>query len=382
MLFKKAAAILSLPLLSQAITLQEAIAANSNLSSLGSLLTSYPAVLSALGGAKNITLLAPSNSAIAAFLNSTDFQTANSTAGAIEAVLQYHALNGAYTSGQLVEGSQFVPSLLTNPRFTNVTGGQRVQIVKSGSSVSAISGLLRNSTVTQADIAFDSGVIHVINSLLTLPTSVEVALTEGSLSALYGAVKKVNALSLIESLSNVTIFAPNNAAFARVGSIFSNISDDVLANVLTYHVVVGQHPYYSTSLSNTSIPAVNGGRLQITVVGGSVFVNGAKVVQPNILVAGGVVHVIDQILNPQNSTATPSGTQGQPAFSGATSVSSTPYTSGVPTPSVTLGGGAAASSASAPVSTGAGAMITPVAGSFGGVAGALVGVVGAAALLI
>jgi uncharacterized surface protein with fasciclin (FAS1) repeats len=43
------------------------------------------------------------------------------------------------------------------------------------------------------------------------------------------------------------------------------------------------------------IPTVNGGNLSIHIgSNNNVFVNGAKVVTPNILVAGGVVHVIDK----------------------------------------------------------------------------------------
>lgn len=39
---------------------------------------------------------------------------------------------------------------------------------------------------------------------------------------------------------------------------------------------------------------MNGGQLTITVNNGSVFVNSARVVLPDVLVANGVVHVIDK----------------------------------------------------------------------------------------
>jgi uncharacterized surface protein with fasciclin (FAS1) repeats len=50
---------------------------------------------------------------------------------------------------------------------------------------------------------------------------------------------------------------------------------------------------YSSLLSNTTLATLGGGSVTITVAGGSVFVNSARVVMPNALVAGGVVHVID-----------------------------------------------------------------------------------------
>jgi uncharacterized surface protein with fasciclin (FAS1) repeats len=51
---------------------------------------------------------------------------------------------------------------------------------------------------------------------------------------------------------------------------------------------------YSSVLSNATLMTVNGANLTITLEGGNVFVNSAKVVTPNVLVAGGVVHVIDR----------------------------------------------------------------------------------------
>jgi uncharacterized surface protein with fasciclin (FAS1) repeats len=51
---------------------------------------------------------------------------------------------------------------------------------------------------------------------------------------------------------------------------------------------------YSSLLSNTTLTTVNGGNVTITVEDGSVFLNSAKVIIPNVLVANGVVHVIDK----------------------------------------------------------------------------------------
>ena len=49
-----------------------------------------------------------------------------------------------------------------------------------------------------------------------------------------------------------------------------------------------------------------------------------------------------RVLNPSNTTAMPAGTTGAVAFSGASSASDVPFTSGVPGPSTTVGGGAPA----------------------------------------
>lgn len=112
------------------------------------LLSTQPNLVSALGSASNITVLAPSNQAIAKFLNSTAGAAAGSNPGAVTALLTYHVLNGTYLASAFTNTSQFIPTLLTNTSYANVTGGQRVEAVSNGSSVVFTSGLLSTSTVT------------------------------------------------------------------------------------------------------------------------------------------------------------------------------------------------------------------------------------------
>lgn len=109
---------------------------------------------------------------------------------------------------------------------------------------------------------------------------------------------------------------------------------------------------YSTRLANgTSIATVNGANVTITVNDDGIYVNNAEVVIADVLVANGVVHVIDQVLNPNNTTVSDSE-DGVPAYSGATPVSNAPFTSGQPTPSAPIGGGAGAGNGTRPTGTG------------------------------
>ena len=94
-------------------------------------------------------------------------------------------------------------------------------------------------------------------------------------------------------------------------------------------------------MNGTSVPSLLGPNLMITLGDdGSVFVNSAKVIIPDVLVANGVVHVIDNVLNPNNTAAMPVATASMqtPAFMGASSVASLgSLTSGIPTASMTIG---------------------------------------------
>lgn len=178
----------------------------------------------------------------------------------------------------------------------------------------------------------------------------------------------------VDTTRDVTIFAPNNEAFQSIGSALENISTEDLSSVLTYHVISGTVGY-SSILSNTTLPTLNGADVTISVVDGDVFVNSARVVIPDVLVANGVVHVIDNVLNPANTTATPDATASTqvPAFSGASSASDVPYTSNVPTPTgpAATSGAAGGSQSSSSTSGAAMPMRTGAVGAaalFGGAA--------------
>lgn len=340
--------------------LTTALNSNGNLSVLAGLVKAQPQLLQALGSATNITILAPNNNALSTLLNTTEGKTLAADSGAVAALLSYHVLNGTYFSSQVTNTSAFIPTLLNNATYSNVTGGQRVEALLAHGNVEVFSGLLQNSTVVQADQNFTGGTIHVINSVLQIPTNLSTALIAGKLSAAYGALSAANLLGPANGLKDVTIFAPNNSGFANIASVLANASTDTLVQVLEYHVVNGSTPLYSSSLSNTTVKSLQGNDLTVRIENGSVFVNNAKVIIPDLLVAGGVVHVIDQVLNPMNTTAMPAGATGAVAFSGASSSSNVPFTSGVPGASVTAGSGAPAATSSskaaaAPMQT-AGAM--------------------------
>ena len=224
-----------------------------------------------------------------------------------------------------------------------------------------------------------------------MPENVSATAVDAGLSGVAGALEKAQIADTVDQLSDVTIFAPNNSAFQSIGSALPNLTMSQLADILQYHgksythlpsrikpntalVINGTVAYSSTLMNGTSVPSLLGPNLMITITDGDVFVNSAKVLIPDILVANGVVHVIDNVLNPNNTMAmpTPTASVQMPAFSGASSMESLgDLTTGVPsatgqpigaapTPaedaSSTMEGGASSTSASGaaqPMKTGA-----------------------------
>lgn len=335
-------------------TLTQALNSSSDLSSLSGIL-SLPGLgqlVESLGNANNVTILAPSNAAFEAIGNET-LTALSSNEGLLTALLQYHVLNGTFLSSAITNQSTFVPTLLNNPLFTNVTGGQVVNAKTTGDNVTFFSGLLANSSVSQADVNFTGGVIHVIDRFLVLPEVVSDTLTTAGLSSLRGALNATNLLDAVDTTPDVTIFAPNNEAFRNIGSALQNLSESDISNILTYHVVNGTVGYSSGLENGTTLTTLNGANLTVTIGDeGRVFVNNARVTIADVLIANGVVHVIDEVLNPSNaSIANPSESEGQPGFPNATAVSEAPYTSGQPTPTTSINNEATSAAAPGPSSS-------------------------------
>jgi len=156
----KALSFASLLATAGAQSLTDVLAGNADLSQLAALIKAQPALASSLSGASNITVLAPSNNAISALLNSSAGAGLSSNPDLVAAVLSYHVLNGTYLASAVPENETFIPTLLNNPLYSNVTGGQRVGAVRSGNNVTFFSGGLANSSVTTAVCLFSRGSVN------------------------------------------------------------------------------------------------------------------------------------------------------------------------------------------------------------------------------
>lgn len=188
------------------------------------------------------------------------------------------------------------------------------------------------STVNST-IAFDGGSIHIINSFLAPPVNVSSSAVALNLTSAVGAIIAANLTEAVDTTPDLTVFVPNNAAFRRVASALMNASASDLVSVLQYHVVPGV--LYSTGISNTSLTTLQGTNVTTRVTNGTVYVNDARVILPNVLTSNGVIHVIDSVLNPQNTTANGTSSEAD-AFGGASSASGDVFTSGVPTPTSSI----------------------------------------------
>jgi uncharacterized surface protein with fasciclin (FAS1) repeats len=131
-------------------------------------------------------------------------------------------------------------------------------------------------------------------------TIVAVAIANPDFSTLVTAVTKAGLVDTLSGPGPFTVFAPTNAAFAKIPAERLNaiLADKAqLTKVLTYHVVPGE--VMAADLQPTQmVKTVEGQDLDIKVTDGAATVNGCNIVKTDIKASNGVIHVVDCVLLP------------------------------------------------------------------------------------
>ena len=134
-------------------------------------------------------------------------------------------------------------------------------------------------------------------------TIAQTAARSPQFSTLTTLLKKAGLVSTLGRSGPYTVFAPTNAAFAKVPKQTLNalLADKAkLKAVLLYHVVPGKVTAAKV-VKLTSAKTANGERVRIRVKGSAVYVNGARVTKADVMAANGVIHVIDSVLVPPSA---------------------------------------------------------------------------------
>jgi uncharacterized surface protein with fasciclin (FAS1) repeats len=131
---------------------------------------------------------------------------------------------------------------------------------------------------------------------------VETAVSAGQFKTLVSLVKKAGLASTLSGKGPFTVFAPTDAAFAKVPkSTLDALANDkaALKSVLLYHVASGKVTA-SKVVKLKSAKTLQGQSLKIRVSNGKVFVGGARVTTPDVMASNGVIHVINKVLIPSS----------------------------------------------------------------------------------
>jgi serralysin len=299
-------------------------------------------LLGALSGANaNLTVFAPTDAAFGQLAKDlgftgnvaneaavTTFLTANLTAETIRDVITYHVSAGAKTVAQIT----------ASPTVSTLNGAT---ITADGPTLVDKEPDLINPSLVQTDVHATNGIVHVIDRVLlpinlpgnTAPTITGLVAASGAFDNNGGdfdlLLRAVQAADLAGALgdasADLTVFAPNDAAFLKLATTlgfdgtgeaaaFDYIVDaltllsggdspiPLLKNILLYHVAP-ESLQASQVLATNSIETLLGtniGRDGTRLVDGDPQLINPKLIATDIQTANGVVHVIDGVLIPIN----------------------------------------------------------------------------------
>ena len=135
----------------------------------------------------------------------------------------------------------------------------------------------------------------------TGPTIVEAALAvnaeTGEFSTLIAAVVHAGLVDTLNENRQFTVFAPTDAAFAKLGLNAGNISTvpvETLTNILLFHVAPGER-FADDVVSASQVRMLN---KEFAEISEGPSIGGAGFVATDVDVSNGVIHIIDSVLIP------------------------------------------------------------------------------------
>ncbi|KAK4172305.1 FAS1 domain-containing protein [Triangularia setosa] len=290
----------------RAADLDSVLAGQTNLTTFRELVKDYPDIFAQLPS--GVTVAVPNDNAFDKLGNFDEWRD-NKTH--VEAVLKYHVMPKVVSMPSIIKGdSIWAPTLLTDPKFSPINGGQRLILTKQpGGEVVLTSGFANRGTVIVEDIEWDKGLVQVIDSVMRIPEGLESTARNAyhDMTAFLGALFAADLYDeLVFPTKDITIFAPTNAAFQKIAGTLSVLPKEELKSILRYHIIPGSVSQI-WELKNTSSLATAEKSQSIRILRHTnfIFANSAQVLQTDILIANGAVHLIDNVLNPKSNVTTP-----------------------------------------------------------------------------
>jgi uncharacterized surface protein with fasciclin (FAS1) repeats len=133
-------------------------------------------------------------------------------------------------------------------------------------------------------------------------------------TTLVAAVKAADLVATLKSAGPFTVFAPTNAAFAKlpagtVDTLLKPENKGTLSAVLTYHVVAGKMNAKDIAAAikagngKAVLTTVQGGKLTASMMGKTLMLTDAKGGMSHVTIgdvnqSNGVIHVVDAVLLP------------------------------------------------------------------------------------
>lgn len=236
---------------------------------------------STLGQSGPFTVFAPVNSAFGA----VDYDELAGNASLLSRVLEYHVVSGqSIQSGDIMDGQTVTTVDGTELLFTKTEDGT---LLVNGREV-----------ISSPDLSSTNGTVHVVDGVLLGSANLaqRAALTPAT-STLTRLVQEAGLAGSSglgdESGGKYTVFAPTNAAFAKIDTSRFNDDTSLRDKTLKYHVLDGE----------LRAEDMQDGQMEQTLEGSDVVlntfadanpqVNGVDVAVTNVKARNGIIHVVN-----------------------------------------------------------------------------------------
>jgi len=158
--------------------------------------------------------------------------------------------------------------------------------------------------------------LFTINANAQSKDIVDIAASNKNFSTLVTAVKAAGLVDALKSDGPFTVFAPTNAAFAKIdantlGALLKPENKSKLARILTYHVIKGKLTAKDVAAAlkkgkngTITLTTLSGEKIRVMKGSDGIWlkdVNGnySKISSTDIMATNGVIHVIDSVVMPK-----------------------------------------------------------------------------------
>jgi uncharacterized surface protein with fasciclin (FAS1) repeats len=165
--------------------------------------------------------------------------------------------------------------------------------------VFGLSGCANNNSAAPAAALETAGDGEPLSDSRLDTDIVDTAVGAGSFQTLAAALGAANLVDTLKGEGPFTVFAPTDAAFAKLpsGTVEALLNDiPALTNILVYHVAAGEIGP-SELLGAGSAETLQGKEVAVREMDGAIYVNGSKV-EATLRVKNGIIYVIDSVLLP------------------------------------------------------------------------------------
>lgn len=130
---------------------------------------------------------------------------------------------------------------------------------------------------------------------------VEIAAGSEDFSTLVAAIKAADLVETLKGEGPFTVFAPTNTAFeqlpeGKVVELLKPENKEKLTEILTYHVVPKK--IVSKDAAPMPLTTVQGSNATMKLDGDAIMIDGARIIEADVMATNGVIHAIDKVIMP------------------------------------------------------------------------------------